>query len=86
MTSVYNVSCSLRFQTVPAGVHHASYIPIYIVINPRSRVTIQESKSVSDEIEKGSKTQFSFLCAMRTHGAFYRFTFPQNVSLCVSTF
>ena len=32
-----------------------TYINIYIFINPRSRVTIQDAKTVSDEIEKGTK-------------------------------
>ena len=27
----------------------------YIFINPRSRMTIQDAKTVSDEIEKGAK-------------------------------
>ena len=30
-------------------------IHTYIFINPRSRMTIQDAKTVSDEIEKGAK-------------------------------
>ena len=32
-----------------------TYIHTYIFINPRSHVTIQDAKKVSDEIEKGAK-------------------------------
>ena len=31
-----------------------TYIHTYIFINPRNRMTIQDAKTVSDEIEKGA--------------------------------
>ena len=41
-------------RTVQKQLAH-TYIHTYIFINPRSHMTIQDAKTVSDEIEKGGK-------------------------------
>ena len=47
-----------KSRTAPVGTRTApcdTYIHTFFSINPRSRMTIQDAKTVSDEIEKGAK-------------------------------